>query len=223
MAKKSEVFTGIKESTNKEKVLKKVRDSLISRLDNPFKDVDLSSPLFKQLNEDPEVEFVINLKKVGGEFIYCANEMAIAENLKQLLKQKNWDYYYTLDDKISNLLTSANIPFQNDPEQFNDQLVGITRCDFLIARFGSVLVSSGISSGRRMISYPESHIVIASINQVVSELKDALTGMKKRYSSNFPSQMTVITGPSRTADIEKTLVMGAHGPRELYVLMVDDS
>jgi len=45
---------------------------------------------------------------------------------------------------------------------------------------------------------------------------------KEKYGGNFPSQMTVITGPSRTADIEKTLVMGAHGPKELYVFMIDD-
>ena len=46
--------------------------------------------------------------------------------------------------------------------------------------------------------------------------------MKKRYASDLPSQISIISGPSRTADIEKTLVMGAHGPKELYVFFVDD-
>ena len=223
MAKKSEVLTGIRESTTKEKVLKKVRNALISRADNPFKDADFNSPIFRELKEEPVVEFVMNLKKAGGEFVYCANEKDITDNLKQLLKQKNWDEFYLVDDKLTNLLQSADIPFENDPQKFTDQIAGVTRCDFLVARFGSVVVSSGIDSGRRMFAYPESHIVVASIKQVVSELKDALKGMKKRYSGNFPSQVTVITGPSRTADIEKTLVMGAHGPRELYVFMVDDN
>ncbi len=223
MAKKSEVLSGIKESTTREKILKKVRNALISKLDNPFKDIDFNSPVFQELKDVPEVEFVINLKKAGGEFVYCANEKAIIENLQQLSKNKNWEYFYSVDEKVINLLQSSGIPFQNDVEKFIDQKAGITRCDFLIARFGSVLVSSGVSSGRRMFAYPECHIVIASIKQVVGEIKDALAGMKKRYSNNFPSQITLITGPSRTADIEKTLVMGAHGPRELYVFMVDDS
>ena len=73
-----------------------------------------------------------------------------------------------------------------------------------------------------MFAFPESHIVIANVSQVVPELRDALSGIKKKYAGNFPSQITTITGPSRTADIEKTLVMGAHGPKELYVFMVDD-
>jgi L-lactate dehydrogenase complex protein LldG len=60
------------------------------------------------------------------------------------------------------------------------------------------------------------------MSQVVPELKDGLREMKKKYAGHFPSQLTVITGPSRTADIEKTLVMGAHGPKELFVFMVDD-
>ncbi|MCK5078809.1 MAG: LUD domain-containing protein, partial [Bacteroidales bacterium] len=51
---------------------------------------------------------------------------------------------------------------------------------------------------------------------------DALKGMKEKYGQDLPSMISLITGPSRTADIEKTLVMGAHGPRELYVFLVDD-
>jgi L-lactate dehydrogenase complex protein LldG len=46
--------------------------------------------------------------------------------------------------------------------------------------------------------------------------------MRKKYLASLPSMMTLITGPSRTADIEKTLVMGAHGPRELYVFLLED-
>ena len=70
--------------------------------------------------------------------------------------------------------------------------------------------------------YPETHLVVAKASQVVAELKDALVGIKMKYQDNFPSQITTITGPSRTADIEKTLVMGAHGPKNLYVFMIDD-
>jgi L-lactate dehydrogenase complex protein LldG len=223
MAKKSEVLTGIKESTTKEKILKKVRNALISKLDNPFRDVDFNSPIFHELKEEPEVEFVMNLKKAGGEFVYCANEKALEDTLRQLLRTRNWDHFYTVDEKIANLLQMSDLPFKSDTDDFLDQQAGITRCDYLVARFGSVMVSSGIASGRRMFAFPETHIVVASIRQVVRELDEALAGMKKRYSGKFPSQITLITGPSRTADIEKTLVMGAHGPRELYVLMVDDS
>ena len=212
----------MEDSTTKEKVLKKVRNALISKQENPFKDVDYSKPIYKDLKELPEVEFAIQLNKAGGTFIYCENEKAIADNLKLLKQQKAWDQLYSIDDQVINFLINEGINVDNDPENFNDQKIGITRCEYLISRFGSIMVSSATLSGRRMFVYPEVHIIIAASSQVVPELKDALHGMTQNYKNNFPSQISVITGPSRTADIEKTLVMGAHGPKELYVFMVEN-
>lgn len=222
MAKKSEEFSGIKESTTKEKILKKVRNALISKLDNPFKDIDFKSNVYSDFEEEPVLQFVMNLKNASGTFVYCENERAIIDNLKLLEAEKKWNGFYSLDEKVTGLLSQSGIVVNTAEEEFNNQTAGITRCDFLIARFGSVMVSSGLSSGRRMFVYPESHIVIGMMSQIVPEIRDGLRELKKKYTNRFPSQVTVITGPSRTADIEKTLVMGAHGPKELFVFLVDD-
>ncbi|VAW26189.1 Predicted L-lactate dehydrogenase, hypothetical protein subunit YkgG [hydrothermal vent metagenome] len=210
------------ETTTKEKILKRVRDALISKKENPFKNVNFNSSVFVQTEEDIEIAFARKLMDMGGTFVYCENEKALGESLRALLDQKEWQDYFVVDQKLKMLLESLGIPVQSDPAAFNAMTAGITRCEYLIARFGSVLVSSGLDSGRRMFVFPESHIVVAYTSQVVAELQEALAGMRKRYREKFPSQMTVITGPSRTADIEKTLVMGAHGPRELYVFVIDD-
>lgn len=84
------------------------------------------------------------------------------------------------------------------------------------------MVSSAQASGRRLIVYPDVHIVVAYASQIVLDLTEALNVVAERYKNNFPSLVSVISGPSRTADIEKTLVMGAHGPRELYLFLIDD-
>ncbi len=210
------------ETTTKEKILKRIRDALISKKENPFKNVDFSSSVLVETEEEKEIVFAQKLMAMGGVFVYCENEKALGENLKSLLNQKAWKDYFVVDKKLEILLKTLDIPFQNEPAAFNNMVAGITRCEYLISRFGSVLVSSGLDSGRRMFVFPESHIVVAYTSQVVMELKEALAGMRRRYNEKFPSQMTVITGPSRTADIEKTLIMGAHGPRELYVFVVDD-
>ncbi len=212
----------MKDSTSKEKVLKKVRNALINKLENPFNNVDFSSPLFYEQEEGPEVQFAYKLKECGGTFIYCANEKEVVDNLVALIEKEGWKNIICTDISKTELLSQNDIDIITNPDEFNSVSVGITNCDFLISRFGSVMVSSGLSVGRRIFVFPETHVVIAFASQVVPELKDALTGMKKKYSDNFPSQITVITGPSRTADIEKTLVMGAHGPKNLFVFMVDD-
>jgi L-lactate dehydrogenase complex protein LldG len=65
-------------------------------------------------------------------------------------------------------------------------------------------------------------VVVAFTSQLVPDIKSALVQIKQRYEGRLPGMLSMITGPSRTADIEKTLVMGAHGPKALYVFLVQD-
>ena len=212
----------MKDSTSKEKILKNVRNALINKLDNPFKDVDFYSSVFFNQEEGKEVEFATKLVESGGTFIYCANENDVGNQLSALINQEGWSNVFCNDENLGGLLENSKIAFSRSADDFNSINIGITPCDFLISRFGSIMVSSGLGIGRRIFAFPEVHIVIARASQVVLELKDALIGMKKKYPDKLPSQISTITGPSRTADIEKTLVMGAHGPRSLYVFMIDD-
>ena len=71
--------------------------------------------------------------------------------------------------------------------------------------------------------YPPVHIVCANLSQLVFDIEEGLKKIQDKYDkSELPSMVSLITGPSRTADIEKTLVMGAHGPKELILFLVDD-
>ena len=94
---------------------------------------------------------------------------------------------------------------------------GLTVADFLIARTGSIVLNAASAGGRRLSVLPPLHIVIASAAQVVASLEDALARVDKARAS----YMTIITGPSRTSDIEKILVLGAHGPKRLAVIVID--
>ena len=71
--------------------------------------------------------------------------------------------------------------------------------------------------------YAPVHICVAYSNQLVNDVKDALQLMKKKYADNFPSFITFASGPSRTADIEKTLVTGVHGPKEVFCFLIDNN
>jgi L-lactate dehydrogenase complex protein LldG len=102
-----------------------------------------------------------------------------------------------------------------------DADAAITKCEVLVARTGSFVLSSVESSGRTTSVYAPVHICIAKTSQVVYEVKDAIQFLQKKYGDNLPSMISFATGPSRTADIEKTLVVGVHGPKEVYCFMLD--
>jgi len=96
---------------------------------------------------------------------------------------------------------------------------GVTTCECLVAQTGSILVSSE-SGGRALSILPHAHVVVAAVEQVVPMLADALTLVRQRHAGSLPSMLSFITGPSRTGDIERILVLGAHGPKELLVILV---
>ncbi len=210
------------ETTSREKVLKSIRNALISKLDNPYQDVDFDSPVFEQVSDSPEIVFAQEFIKVAGKFVYCSDDAEFAETLQSVMAQNRWPSVHCIDESLQNLLAPRGIQVTNDEEGFANMKAGLTRCEYLIARLGSVMVSSAHASGRRMNAFPEVHLVYALASQLVPDLKDALKAMKEKYGQDLPSMINLITGPSRTADIEKTLVMGAHGPKELYVFLVDD-
>jgi L-lactate dehydrogenase complex protein LldG len=79
----------------------------------------------------------------------------------------------------------------------------------------------GNASGRTVSVYAPVHICIAWSDQLVYDIRDSLVALKEKYQQHIPSLITFATGPSRTADIEKTLVVGVHGPREVYLFLVD--
>ena len=83
-------------------------------------------------------------------------------------------------------------------------------------------MSSAQESGRTVSVYAPIHICFAYMNQLVYDIKDGLQQLKEKYNGKIPSLITFATGPSRTADIEKTLVVGVHGPKEVYCFLIEE-
>jgi len=96
--------------------------------------------------------------------------------------------------------------------------VGLTECDVLIAQTGSVVVTSASAGGRALSVLPPHHVVVARRAQLVPDLPTAFRLLEQRYAGHFPSMISLVTGPSRTGDIERILILGAHGPKRLTVL-----
>ncbi len=216
------VFTPVfmKDTTSKEKMLKKIRKALLEKRDNPYPNLE-DTPLYDDYADHIDLLFAEQLTAVAGNFIFCEDEIQLVENLLHLAEEKNWRKIYCWEPDIQSLLGKYEFPHYTTDTDFLNAEVGITACESLIARNGSVMVSNGNPAGRRLSIYPHVHIVIAYTSQLVLDLKDAFKILKLKYPDSSPTMISNITGPSRTADIEKTLVLGAHGPKELYVFLLE--
>ena len=213
----------MEESTSREKILKKVRDALIEKTEAPYPIIDQDSSVYKELTEPLDVTFAEELVRIAGKFVYCDSEDEFIGSLKSFILEKDWGVLFCQDAMLHRILKTGGIPFEAHSDALLEAKIGITRCEYLIARLGTVMVSTRLSPGRKITVYPEIHLVLGYTSQLVPDLKQALAGIRKKYRDNYPSMISLISGPSRTADIEKTLVMGAHGPKELYVFLIDDA
>lgn len=99
-----------------------------------------------------------------------------------------------------------------------DELVGITPCIAAVAETGSVVTASGPLTPASLNFLPETHIIIVHESQVVRYVDDVFATI--RSTDPLPRAINFVTGPSRTADIEQTLEIGAHGPRRMHVVLV---
>jgi L-lactate dehydrogenase complex protein LldG len=179
-----------------------------------------NAAIYKPILPDAITCFKNELEAISGKCFVVESETELFQTLRKELSDRQISAIYCRDTAISAQLSSFDIPFTNSAEDFEAMTCGITSCEFLIARTGSVLVSSSGASGRQMNVFPPIHIILANSSQMLNYPEDALIAIQKKYSGQLPSTITTITGPSRTADIEKTLVLGAHGPKELIVFIL---
>ncbi len=210
----------MKDTTSKEKMLKKLRTALLEKRDNPYPNVE-DTPVYEPFDGYLEVLFAEQLSQVAGKFVFCEDEIQFMENLLLLADENNWRRIYCWEQPLKELLTHCDFPYYSTDTNFEQAEVGITLCESLIARNGSVLLSNASTAGRRLSIYPTHHIVVAYTSQLVLDLKDAFKDLRRKYQEHVPSMISVVTGPSRTADIEKTLVLGAHGPKDLIVFLLE--
>ena len=213
----------MKESTSREKVLKAVRKALIHKSEADFSAADSEAEIYSAPEEESlELLFAKNFSNLTGNFIFCEKKDDFVKSFVHLVEERQWKDIYSVDDSIQQMLKQGSITYMSEEKDFLKCDVGLTLCECLVARTGTIMMSSKLKSGRRLPVYSNTHVTVAYASQLVYNLKDAYKLVQKKYGNSFPSQLTAVTGPSQTADIEKTLVKGAHGPKELFLFLIDD-
>jgi L-lactate dehydrogenase complex protein LldG len=203
-------------SVAKNNILKKIRMALAHPTPLPFPKAEGTESVLQPQQQDLVVEFAEQFTALQGKFIFCADQNELVESFNKLCYQNQWTKIYCEEEKWKGI-----VPPNSSHNDIVTCEASITSCEFLVARTGSIVLSSA-HQGRIPSVYAPVHVCIATTSQLVYDIKDGLNGLKEKYSQYLPSLITFATGPSRTADIEKTLVVGVHGPKEVYCFVIDD-
>lgn len=212
----------MKSSASRENILKKIRQALHLPVPVPFPGAEGPSDFLSEASDsDPAIAFATAFTHLGGRFVYCATGAEMIDQFRQLAEEKKWDTIYCAEDMVKGMFQHYGF------NRFTDQplavsQVAITSCEALVARTGSIVLSSHAREGRTASVYAPVHICIAYAGQLCADIKDALRLLQQRYGNDLPSFISFATGPSRTADIEKTLVVGVHGPKEVYCFLIEN-
>jgi len=182
---------------------------------------------------DPVAHFREQFSAAGGQAHLVADADAAAGRVVELVRAKAARRVLlgrgrvldilSLPERLQALGTDITIAggASTDRERLFAAEVGITGVDYLVAETGSVLVLARPDNPRSLSLLPPVHIAVASADQIVPDLFDIFDPAIWGPDSELPSGISVITGPSKTGDIELRLVTGVHGPGEIHVVLID--
>ncbi|HET6157200.1 MAG TPA: lactate utilization protein [Dongiaceae bacterium] len=91
-----------------------------------------------------------------------------------------------------------------------------------VAETGTIALTSGAPSPTLLNFLPETHIVVVDAKDLAGTYEELWARLKARYGAEMPRTLNLVTGPSRSGDIEQTILMGAHGPKRLHIILVDE-
>jgi len=213
-----------------ETILKRVREALGKQIpsrdgdsDKPLAVAEVLPPTGKSDAERFEL-FARYSSELKTDFRLCADQAQAMDALREIARNQEWTRLASHRGDLTDIAVEAlALPVCSTSESYAVRELeacdaGITECDLLVAQTGSVVVTSRRSGGRALSVLPPHHVVLARRDQMVPGLPDAFLRLKELHGPDYPSMISFVTGPSRTGDIERILVLGAHGPKQLTVI-----
>lgn len=207
--------------SSRDQILKKVRKATAQAVPIPFPDEENYTDYFVKTGMENEIEFAQNFVSLQGRFSFCENIEELKNQVQILIQTRSWEKIFCAEQKILSMLDNA-LPVTLLTDSLADCQASFTSCEALVARTGSIVLSSAEAHGRTASVYAPVHVCIATTKQILYDTADALSFLQKKYKGTLPSSLSFAAGPSRTADIEKTLVTGVHGPKEVFCFLIQE-
>ncbi len=219
----------------KETILTKIRNALSN---GPAAKEECNAPLLDNIRlftAELTSDQMVNLFKERGESsgakVYILDDVSkLAETIERIAADKS-RFAVSDAEKIDKMIGGDIVDVLNalgqvmrTPEMSEDELydaeVGITGADLAIAETGSLVLRANDQMQRTASLVTSIHIAIIQREQIVPDLMDFNAAISKVYGGRLPGAITIITGPSKTADIEMNLVVGVHGPSQVHVIVL---
>ncbi len=221
--------------TERENILGRVREALERKAPLPGHDGCGAStkgirellPASGDSFEERVAKFQANAALLKASFQLVNRPDELTDVLRVLRDTEGWKRVGTHDGALTSPAVAAlGLPVVKtnggyDVRELDQCDAGITECDALVAQTGGVLVTSRSAGGRALSVLPPHHVVLARREQLLRDLPEAFELLQRKYGGDYPSMISFVTGPSRTADIERIIVLGAHGPKKLTVLLLN--
>jgi len=231
---------------NRDDFLKRVREAATSGLRYRIHtDKSVTRAMgYSTLGPDLVAQFIAEVAKVGGRPVVVASMEAARAEASQLFRTYEprsalcWrhpvlDRFGLADwleqEKVA-LVDSQSLKPLTRTDQRRDMLaadIGITSCTWALAETGTLVMAHEFGNERVASLVPPVYLAIVSKEQIVADLFDAFDRLGERFNGRkqglWPSNVTLITGPSKTGDIESKLVVGVHGPGKWHVIVVDEN
>lgn len=208
---RAEIFNRIRSSLGRERIDNDRLSELEQRIAAP------PTHLQPHFEADPVTRFADKLALGGGTFERVAGESEAFEAIAGHLQEKGVDPKIVAAPALREHAWPADWEVKFGATR-GDDLVAVTPCFAAVAETGSVVLLSSPDSPTSLNFLPDYHIVLVSAEQLVRYIEDVWTLL--RQAGPVPRTVNFITGPSKTADVEQTLQLGAHGPRSLHVILI---
>ena len=217
-------FGSLSESTNKEQILAKVREAVMAKDENKFSDVNMQADTWTPFKEEDGADFtfVERFKDNGGIFVYFENREDFLEAMRQYIVENQWEPLCSTSKKMEEVFKDSGIELSRDYKTKRKKIVSITDCECLVAQTGSVVVTDSCAGSRQAYSNADMLLVYATPRQIVASMKDAIHLIKEKYGSSKPTETVIISGPTRSFEIDNQLVIGAQGIKQIALFLVEE-
>ena len=177
---------------------------------------EIDSPISKDDTND--LIFAKNFTSFGGRFIFIDEKNSTNEIFQKIIDENQWtdENVCSLDSNISKNL---NIRLIRKIDNDNVKAL-VTECEFLLSNTGRILICNKQIKNNRIEDLPSVVIVLAKSNQFVSDVSEGMTGLKNKYKTNFPSNITTINVKNKLN--EDNFLTYGNSAKDIYLILSDD-